>query len=101
MMMELAYGWRWTIIPLVDPESAANTYCGLVSMRRPDGRDRYVDWYFGTRSAKKAKTTASPAAVLGKYIFHDNNRDINYSQVTMRNWLKFYLEWNPPICTIW
>ena len=33
----------------------------------------------------------------GKYIFHDNNRDINYSQITMRNWLKFYLEWHPPI----
>src|ERR1051325_930133 len=39
-----------------------------------------------------------PAAPYwGKYIFHDNNRDINYSQVTMRNWLQFYLQWHPPI----
>ena len=51
-----------------------------------------------TRSAKRPRTTALPGPPYwGKYIFHDNNRDINYSQVTMRNWLKFYLEWHPPI----
>ena len=33
----------------------------------------------------------------GKYIFHDNNRDINYSQVTMRALLDWYLQWHPPI----
>ena len=33
----------------------------------------------------------------GKYVFHDSNRDINYSQVTMRNWLQFYLRGHPPI----
>ena len=33
----------------------------------------------------------------GKYVFHDNNRDINYSQVTMKNLLDWYLQWHPPI----
>jgi hypothetical protein len=33
----------------------------------------------------------------GKYIYHDNNRDINYSQATMRNLLEWYLQWRPPI----
>ena len=47
---------------------------------------------------KRARTIARQGPPYwGKYIFHDNNRDINYSQVTMSNWLKFYLEWHPPI----
>ena len=33
----------------------------------------------------------------GKYIFHDDNRDINYSQVEMRALLDWYLQWHPPI----
>src|SRR5690348_18058755 len=33
----------------------------------------------------------------GKYIFHDDNRDINYSQLPMRNLLNWYLGWHPPI----
>jgi hypothetical protein len=33
----------------------------------------------------------------GKYIFHDDNRDINYSQLPMRNLLRWYLDWHPPI----
>ena len=33
----------------------------------------------------------------GKYVFHDNNRDINYSQVEMRALLDWYLQWHPPI----
>jgi hypothetical protein len=30
-------------------------------------------------------------------VFHDNNRDINYSQVSMRALLDWYLQWHPPI----
>ena len=33
----------------------------------------------------------------GKYIFHDDNRDINYSQIEMRALLDWYLQWHPPI----
>ena len=33
----------------------------------------------------------------GKYVFHDDNRDINYSQVEMRALLDWYLQWHPPI----
>ena len=47
-----------------------------------------------TKSLKRPRTTESPGRLIGaKYIYHDNNRDINYSQVTMRNWLKLYLDW--------
>ena len=30
-------------------------------------------------------------------MFHDNNRDINYGVDTLRTYLKWYLEWVPPI----
>ncbi len=64
----------------------------------PDGRDRYVDWYYQHMLSQENENDRVPGPPYwGKYIFHDNNRDINYSQVTMRNWLKFYLEWHPPI----
>ena len=33
----------------------------------------------------------------GKYVLHDNNRDINYSQVTMRALLDWYMTWKAPI----
>ena len=33
----------------------------------------------------------------GKYIFHDNNRDINYSQMSIAALLGWYLQWHPPI----
>ena len=33
----------------------------------------------------------------GKYVFHDNNRDINFSQVTMRALLDWYMQWKAPI----
>jgi hypothetical protein len=33
----------------------------------------------------------------GKYVFHDNNRDINYSQTSMRALLEWYLQWHPPV----
>ena len=37
------------------------------------------------------------APYWGKYIFHDNNRDINYTGLSARNLLSFYLKWRPPI----
>ena len=33
----------------------------------------------------------------GKYVFHDNNRDINYGVDTLRTYLNWYLHWVPPI----
>ncbi|MFN0086566.1 MAG: hypothetical protein ACKVX9_14350, partial [Blastocatellia bacterium] len=64
----------------------------------PDGRDRYVDWYYRHKLDEKGEEDSMGGPPYwGKYIFHDNNRDINYSQVTMRNLLKWYLEWHPPI----
>jgi len=97
MLMELAYR-------LAAEEGAPfdqirqNVIVMMSAAAEPDGRDRYVDWYYKYKIHETGESdrVAGPP-YWGKYIYHDNNRDINYSQVTMRNWLKFYLDWHPPI----
>jgi len=97
MLMELAYRVATDESPLYQG-IRKNVIVMVVNALEPDGRDRYVDWYYRHKISEEteADRVAGPP-YWGKYIYHDNNRDINYSQVTMRNWLKFYLEWHPPI----
>ncbi len=97
MLMELAYRLTVDETPLYDG-IRKNVIVMVVNASEPDGRDRYVDWYYRYKIGEESEAdrVAGPP-YWGKYIFHDNNRDINYSQMTMRNWLKFYLEWHPPI----
>ena len=97
MLMELAYRLAAEDSPLFD-NIRKNVIVMITPAAEPDGRDRYTDWYYRYKISEENETdrVAGPP-YWGKYIYHDNNRDINYSQVTMRNWLKFYLEWHPPI----
>src|SRR5580700_7519561 len=97
MLMELAYRLAAEETPLFD-QIRKNVIVMMSAALEPDGRDRYVDWYNHHMLSQESENDRVPGPPYwGKYIFHDNNRDINYSQVTMRNWLKFYLEWHPPI----
>jgi hypothetical protein len=97
MLMELAYRLAVDESPLYQA-IRRNVIVMMTNALEPDGRDRYVDWYYRHKLSEEteADRVAGPP-YWGKYILHDNNRDINYSQITMRNWLKFYLEWHPPI----
>ena len=97
MLMELAYRLAVDESPLYE-QIRRNIIVMMTNAAEPDGRDRYVDWYYRYKIGEETEDDRLPGPPYwGKYIFHDNNRDINYSQVTMRNWLKFYLEWHPPI----
>lgn len=97
MLMELAYRLVAEDTPLFD-RIRRNTVVMIAPVFEPDGRDRYVDWYYKNKLSEESETDRIPGPPYwGKYIFHDNNRDINYSQITMRNWLRFYLDWHPPI----
>jgi hypothetical protein len=97
MLMELAYRLAVEDSPLFE-QIRKNVIVMMTAVAEPDGRDRYVDWYYRYLSGEENERDRIPGPPYwGKYIFHDNNRDINYSQVTMRNWLQFYLEWHPPI----
>jgi len=97
MLMELAYRLAADESPLYE-QIRKNVIVMMSAAAEPDGRDRYIDWYNKYMLTQENENDRVPGPPYwGKYIFHDNNRDINYSQLTMRNWLKFYMEWHPPI----
>jgi hypothetical protein len=64
-----------------------------------DGRDRYVDWYYAYKinEAYDGGENFGGPPYWGKYVFHDNNRDINYGVDSLRAHLNWYLDWVPPI----
>ena len=49
------------------------------------------------RQRRAADAAARRCPYWGKYVFHDNNRDINLSQVTMRALVDWYFTAYPPI----
>jgi len=97
MLMELAYRLAVEDSPLVN-EIRKNVIVSINPVSEPDGRDRYVDWYYRHRiDETDDRENSGGPPYWGKYIFHDNNRDIHYSQMTMKNLLDWYLQWHPPI----
>lgn len=96
MLMELAYRVAVEDSALVK-QIRDNVIVAITPAADPDGRDRNVDWFglYGPQQAAGNPQIGVP--YWGKYVFHDNNRDINYSQVTMRALLDWYLQWHPPI----
>lgn len=97
MLMELAYRLAVEDSPITNA-IRDNVIVSITPAADPDGRDRYVDWYYRYKIEEKGEDDSMGGPPYwGKYIFHDNNRDINYSQVTMRNLLNWYLQWHPPI----
>ncbi len=97
MLMELTYRLAVEDSPIINT-IRENVIVTITPVAEPDGRDRYVDWYYRHKldEAGEQDSMGGPP-YWGEYIFHDNNRDINYSQVTMRNLLEWYLQWRPPI----
>lgn len=97
MLMELAYRLAVEDSPILNA-IRDNVIVSITPAADPDGRDRYVDWYYRHKLDETGEQDSMGGPPYwGKYIFHDNNRDINYSQVTMRNLLNWYLQWHPPI----
>ncbi len=97
MLMELGYRIVAEDGPLFE-SIRKNLIVFLTPVLEPDGRDRYVAWYNEYKISEETEDDRLPGPPYwGKYIYHDNNRDMHYSQVTMQNWLKAYLEWHPPI----
>ncbi len=97
MVLELAYRLVASESPLIR-QIRDRLIVSLTPATDPDGRDRYVDWYRQhlVDIDDEDDRTAGPP-YWGKYVFHDNNRDINYSQVSMRALLDWYLQWHPPV----
>src|SRR5476651_140880 len=97
MLMELAYRVATEDSPLVT-QIRDNVIVSITPVADPDGRDRNVDWYYKYGiNETEGRPTGAGVPYWGKYIFHDDNRDINYSQIEMRALLDWYLQWHPPI----
>jgi hypothetical protein len=98
MLLELAYR-------LVASEESYiqkirdNVIVSIIPTTDIDGRDRYLDWYFAYKinEAYDGGENFGGPPYWGKYVFHDNNRDINYGVDTLRTYLNWYLDWVPPI----
>jgi hypothetical protein len=97
MLMELAYRLAADESPLVR-QIRDEVIVAILPVADPDGRDRYVDWYYKYQVDIDDETRRLPGPPYwGKYVFHDINRDINYSQRATRAVLDWYLRWFPPI----
>jgi hypothetical protein len=85
MLMELAYRLVAEDSPIIK-QIRDNVIVSITPVADPDGRDRNVDWYYRYGiNETEGRTTGAGVPYWGKYVFHDDNRDINYSQVEMRS----------------
>lgn len=96
MLMELTYRLVTEDSPLIQ-KIRENVIVAILPVADPDGRDRSIDWYFAHNVDVTNYEKMSRVPYWGKYIEHDNNRDINYSAQANQNFLKWYLEWHPPV----
>lgn len=98
MLMELAYRLAVEDSALIR-QIRDHVIVSLTPVAEPDGRDRYIDWYYRYNVDIENENDRVPGPPYwGKYVLHDNNRDINFSQVTMKTLLDWYLgRWRTPI----
>jgi len=116
MLMELVYRLATETSPLIT-QIRNNVIVSVTPAAEPDGRDRNVDWFYrgldmqaASGGAASGDTTAGRGGdgggrggvggqlpYWGKYVYHDNNRDINLSQMSMRAIIDWYFTAHPPI----
>ncbi|NDB75488.1 MAG: hypothetical protein EB141_07575 [Verrucomicrobia bacterium] len=95
---ELAYRLAVSEEPYIK-QIRDNVIVSITGATDVDGRDRYVDWYYAYKIDEKYEGGENYGDVpyWGKYVFHDNNRDINYGVDSLRLHLNWYLNWLPPV----
>jgi hypothetical protein len=75
-----------------------NVIVALTPIADPDGRDRVVDWYYLNQADGGGSALRTPGPPYwGKYTYHDNNRDINYTGLSGAAHLDFHLHWRPTV----
>jgi hypothetical protein len=97
-VIELAYRLAVSDEPYIK-QIRDNVIVSITGVTDIDGRDRYVDWYYAYKinEAYEGGENYGDVPYWGKYVFHDNNRDINYGVDSLRIHLNWYLNWVPPI----
>lgn len=97
-VIELAYRLAVSEEPYIQ-QIRENVVVSITGTTDVDGRDRYVDWYYAYKIDElyEGGENFGGPPYWGKYVFHDNNRDINYGVDSLRAHLNWYLNWVPPI----
>jgi hypothetical protein len=97
-LMELGYRLAISEEPYIQ-RIRDNVIVSIAPTTDLDGRDRYVDWYYAYKidEAYDGGENFGGPPYWGKYVFHDNNRDLNYGVDSLRAHLTWYLHWVPPI----
>jgi len=97
-VMELGYRLAVSDEPYIR-QIRDNVIVSITPTTDVDGRDRYVDWYYAYKidEAYDGGENFGGPPYWGKYVFHDNNRDINFGVDSLRVHLNWYLNWLPPI----
>ena len=76
--MELAYRLATEDTPLIK-QIRDNVIVSITPALEPDGRDRYVDWYYRIHDDDTYELNQySVPHIGGSIVRHDNNRDINF-----------------------
>jgi len=97
MSMELAYRLAISEDPFIRV-IRDNAIVIITPCLEPDGHDSFTDWYYRYRKDLDDERTRFPGPPYwGKYVFHDNNRDIEVSQPLTKNVIKMFLDWHPQV----
>jgi len=116
MLMELVYRLAAETSPYIN-QIRDNVYVSVTPVADADGRDRNIDAFYctqelrdeialtegrgaGAGGGRGGGRGGGPSCSLpywGKYVYHDNNRDINLSQMQMRAITDWYFTAHPPI----
>jgi hypothetical protein len=111
MLMELVYRIATETSPFISL-IRDNMYVSVTPVADSDGRDRNIDWFNRGQEMAQIAAAGAPGGApgpaggggggggvpyWGKYVYHDNNRDINLSQMSMRAITNWYYTAHPPI----
>ena len=97
MVMELAYRLAVSDHPMVQ-NIRRNVVVLINPVSEPDGRDRFVEWFYRYLKGKTDYENLPPISppYWGRYVFHDNNRDTHQAALeTTRAVRKAYFEYHP------
>jgi len=97
MVMELAYRLAVSEHPMIQ-NIRRNVVVLINPVSEPDGRDRFVEWFYRYLKGKTEYENLPPISppYWGRYVFHDNNRDTHQAALeTTRAVRRAYFEYHP------
>ena len=97
MVMELAYRLAVSEQPMVQ-NIRRNVVVLINPVSEPDGRDRFVEWFYRYLKGKTDYENLPPISppYWGQYVYHDNNRDTHQAALeTTRAVRRAFFEYHP------